>query len=86
MLAATTGIASILVFSLYLNSSAVAALYVHPQWLVAIDAVLIYWVARTLLLAHRGEMHDDPLVFATTDRISLVCAAIVLFVMALASV
>lgn len=86
MLAATTGIASILTFTLYLNSSAVAALYVHPQWLVAIDVVLIYWVARTLLLAHRGEMHDDPLVFATTDRVSLACAAVVLFVMALASV
>ncbi len=86
MLAATTGIASILVFTLYLNSRAVAALYVHPQWLVAIDVVLIYWVARTLLLAHRGEMHDDPLVFATTDRVSLACAAVVLFVMAVASV
>jgi 4-hydroxybenzoate polyprenyltransferase/beta-phosphoglucomutase-like phosphatase (HAD superfamily) len=86
MLAATTGMASILVFTLYLSSKTVASLYVHPQWLVAVDVVLIYWVARTLLLAHRGEMHDDPLVFATTDRISLACAAVVLFVMALASV
>jgi 4-hydroxybenzoate polyprenyltransferase len=86
ILAAATGIASILIFTLYLNSGVVAALYVHPRWLSAIDVVLIYWVARTLLLAHRGDMNDDPLVFATTDRISLACAAIVLFVMALASV
>jgi 4-hydroxybenzoate polyprenyltransferase len=86
ILAAATGIASILIFTLYLNSGVVAALYVHPRWLSAIDIVLIYWVARTLLLAHRGDMNDDPLVFATTDRISLACAAIVLFVMALASV
>jgi 4-hydroxybenzoate polyprenyltransferase len=86
ILAAATGIASILIFTLYLNSGVVAALYIHPRWLSAIDVVLIYWVARTLLLAHRGDMNDDPLVFATTDRISLACAAIVLFVMALASV
>ena len=86
ILASATGVASILIFTLYLNSKAVIALYGHPEFLSAIDVVLIYWVARTLLLAHRGEMNDDPLVFATTDRVSLACAAIVLFVMALASV
>jgi len=33
--------------------------------------ILLYWVSRVLILTHRGEMHDDPVVFAARDRASL---------------
>jgi 4-hydroxybenzoate polyprenyltransferase len=36
-----------------------------------IPVLLLYWVSRVWLKAHRGEMHDDPLIFAVTDKISL---------------
>jgi len=33
--------------------------------------VLAYWISRTIMLANRGEMHDDPIVFAFGDPASL---------------
>ncbi|CTP87562.1 hypothetical protein XTALMG727_2074 [Xanthomonas translucens pv. arrhenatheri LMG 727] len=39
-------------------------------WLVC--PVLLYWVSRVWVIAHRGDMHDDPIVFAATDRVSQV--------------
>jgi len=86
VMAAVTGIASIVVFMLYLNSQTVARLYAHPHWLALIGVVLVYWIGRILLLMHRGDMDDDPLVFATRDRVSLISMVLVLAVMAAASV
>ena len=31
----------------------------------------LYWITRIWVKAHRGEMEDDPVVFAMTDRLSL---------------
>ena len=42
----------------------------------AIPLILLYWVSRIMILTHRGEMHDDPVLFAAKDRVSLVCAAL----------
>jgi 4-hydroxybenzoate polyprenyltransferase len=44
--------------------------------------MLLYWISRMWIVAHRGNMHDDPIVFAATDRGSQVvislCVLIVL--------
>ncbi|MGH6995549.1 MAG: hypothetical protein ACREES_07610, partial [Stellaceae bacterium] len=53
------------------------ALYRSPEYLWAICLVLFYWISRVLLLTHRGEMHDDPVVFAATDPKSLICGVLV---------
>jgi hypothetical protein len=42
------------------------------------SAVLLFWITRTIMLAHRGGMHDDPIVYAVKDRTSQLCAAIIL--------
>jgi 4-hydroxybenzoate polyprenyltransferase len=73
-MAAASGYISILILALYFNSEAVLVLYSHPGRLWIICVILLFWVSRTLLLTHRGEMHDDPVVFATMDRVSLVAA------------
>jgi 4-hydroxybenzoate polyprenyltransferase len=70
-LAAASGYCSVLVLALYFNSPEVHALYSHPGRLWLVCPPMIYWVSRLLLLAHRGELHDDPVVFAVTDRVSL---------------
>jgi hypothetical protein len=36
---------------------------------------LILWLCRVWLLASRGELNEDPLVFALTDRASLLIGA-----------
>lgn len=72
----STGLASgqlsILTLSLYLNDPAVAQRYAHPYGLWLLCPLLLYWLVRIWLKAHRGELHDDPVVFAATDRISQV--------------
>ena len=75
-MAAASGYLAVLVLALYFNSPAVGALYAKPHRLWLICVVVLYWVSRMLMKAHRAEMHDDPLVFAVHDRASLVCGAI----------
>jgi 4-hydroxybenzoate polyprenyltransferase len=82
-MAAGTGYVAIMIFALYINSPAVEALYRSPRYLWAIGLVLFYWISRVLLLTHRGEMHDDPVVFAATDLKSLVCGVLVIVIGAL---
>lgn len=65
-----------LVLALYINSPDVHALYGHPGLLWGVGILLLHWVARVVMLAHRGELHDDPLVFAATDRHSLATVAL----------
>ncbi len=75
-LAGASGFVSVLVLALYIASPDVDRLYPHPQVLWAIGILLLYWVSRVLMLAHRGEVHDDPVVFAVKDRVSLMIAAL----------
>lgn len=71
MLGITSGYAAVVVLSLYLNSDAVLALYRAPEVVWGAVPVMLFWVSWMWLQAHRGEMHDDPLVFAVKDRASL---------------
>ncbi len=73
----TAGYLAVLVFCLYIESSAVAVVYARPKLLWAICPVLLYWISRVWFLTNRGEMDDDPVKFAITDRWSWVCAAAV---------
>jgi 4-hydroxybenzoate polyprenyltransferase len=70
-LGTASGYLSVLVLALYINSAASLALYTHPAVLWLLAPVLLYWISRVWLLAGRGAMHDDPVVFALTDRVSL---------------
>lgn len=71
MLGITSGYASILVLALYLNSEAVLQLYKIPEFVWGAVPVMLFWVSWMWMRAHRGEMHDDPLVFAVKDKASL---------------
>lgn len=65
-----SGYLSVLVLALYINSEAVTALYRDALGLWLLGPVLLYWITRVWILAHRGELHDDPIVFAATDPVS----------------
>ena len=71
-----SGYLAVLVLALYINSDRVAALYVNPVALWLICPLLLYWLTRLWFLARRRQLHHDPLVFALTDRISLLTGAI----------
>lgn len=70
-LAAAAGFNAVVVLALYISSASVQELYSRPEVLWLICPVLAYWIARALMLAHRREMDDDPVVFALKDRLSL---------------
>jgi 4-hydroxybenzoate polyprenyltransferase len=72
-MALTSGYLAVLVMALYINVPEVQALYTRPEFLWGICPVLLYWISRVVLWAHRGEMPDDPVVFAMRDRTSLQC-------------
>jgi 4-hydroxybenzoate polyprenyltransferase/phosphoserine phosphatase len=63
--------ASVVIFALYINGHDVAVLYHHPARMWLITPLLILWLSRVWLLASRGELNEDPVVFALTDRLSL---------------
>lgn len=69
-LGGASGYISVLVLALYINESTSAVLYYTPEWLWLTLPLLLFWLSRVWLLAHRGEMHDDPIVFALRDGIS----------------
>jgi hypothetical protein len=46
---------------------------------------LLYWVGYLWLIAHRGKMHRDPLVFALRDGTSRVLILLMLVTVLLAS-
>jgi len=71
-LGGASGYLSVLVLALYIDSAASAALYRYPQWLWLMCPLLLYWISRVWIIAHRGAMHDDTVVFAVTDNVSRV--------------
>lgn len=69
-LGVTAGYASAVVLALYLNSENVLVLYQWPEAMWGAVPVLLFWISWIWMQAHRGRMHDDPLVFAVKDRAS----------------
>ena len=68
-----SGYLSVLVMALYVNSDQVKILYSHPSALWGVCIILFYWITRAELLTNRGQMHDDPIIFAVRDRVSHSC-------------
>jgi 4-hydroxybenzoate polyprenyltransferase len=80
------GLVSIVIMLLYMtNEAAPSGFYRQPAWLYLIPAVVTLWMMRVWLLSNRMELHDDPVVFALRDRLSLALglAAAIAFYLAL---
>lgn len=65
---------AVVVFSLYVQSRDVRVLYSSPEWLLLLCPIVLYWLGRTWLLAHRGELKEDPVTLAIRDRVSYAVA------------
>jgi 4-hydroxybenzoate polyprenyltransferase len=70
-LGAASGLMAVLVLALYIHDPATNSIYPSPLFLWAVPPLLLYWVSRLWMKAHRGEIHDDPVVFAARDWQSL---------------
>lgn len=81
-LGGSAGYISVLVLALYINSPEVKGLYSRPELMWPACMVMLYWVSRIWIIAHRGGMDDDPIVFALKDKSSIVCGGLIgLFMM-----
>jgi 4-hydroxybenzoate polyprenyltransferase/phosphoserine phosphatase len=76
LLGVASGFAAVLILALYLDSTTVHSLYKSPQIVWGAVPVMLYWISWIWLKAHRGEMHDDPLVFAMREPESLIAGAL----------
>jgi 4-hydroxybenzoate polyprenyltransferase len=73
---AASGYLSVMVLALYIQDQNTTALYRHPQVIWLACPLLLYWISWIWMLTHRGEMYDDPVVFAVRDRRSLMVGAL----------
>ncbi|HEY3697826.1 MAG TPA: UbiA family prenyltransferase [Spongiibacteraceae bacterium] len=79
-LGAASGYLSVMVLALYIQDQSISHLYSHPRFIWLACPLLLFWVSRTWMLTHRGQMHDDPVVFAVKDRVSLLTGALMVLV------
>ena len=85
-LGGSAGFTGVLVLALYIQDARTASLYATSQFIWLACPILLYWISRAWLIAHRCQMHDDPIVFALKDRVSWVVAALFALVFVLAKV
>ena len=80
-LAAASGFNAVTIFCLYISSDTVRHMYSRPILLWFICPILMYWLGRALVMAHRRNMDDDPLVFALKDWNSRIAFAMILAIL-----
>jgi 4-hydroxybenzoate polyprenyltransferase len=85
-LGGSSGFIAVLVLALYIQDGQAAHLYATPQLIWLACPVMLFWISRAWLIAHRGRMHDDPIVFALKDKVSWGVGAFMVGVLALARV
>ncbi len=71
-----TAFVAVLIFMLYFNSQNVLELYAHPAWLLGILPLLVFWLGRLWTLTFRGQVNEDPVLYVSKDRVSLVVFAL----------
>lgn len=81
MFGTVSGYLSVLVLALYVSGPDVQRLYTQPYKLWLVCLFVLYWISRVWLLAQRGELHDDPIVFAIRDKVSYIVGALCAVVM-----
>ena len=79
-LGVTSGYISALVLALYVQSEDIVSLYAQPLAIWLVLPILLFWVSWVWLKAERGEMHDDPIVFAASDKASIVVTVLTVVV------
>jgi 4-hydroxybenzoate polyprenyltransferase/phosphoserine phosphatase len=76
----TSGYLAVLVFALYINEPEIARKYGAPWLLWGVCPLLLFWISRVVVIASRGDMQDDPLVWALQNRTSRKVIALVMVI------
>jgi 4-hydroxybenzoate polyprenyltransferase len=76
---------SVTVYAIFIGSPEVKQAYSNSQVLWLITPILIYWLARMMLLAHRNKITVDPVLFALRDLHSWACGLAIAILLLLAA-
>ena len=68
-----SGLISILVICLYIESQQALTLYSQSKILWFIPIILLYWVLETLFKVERDKIDDDPVKYALKSKTSYTC-------------
>jgi len=74
----SAGYVAILIIALYISSPDIMRLYATPEALWGVCATLLYWINYVVMMTHRGQMHDDPILFAIKNRTSHICFLLII--------
>lgn len=79
-----SALSAVVVFGLFISAPETQTRYATPQllWLAAIG--LTYWLGRLWIKTSRGEMHDDPVVYAIKDFGSRTTVSCIIFIVLIA--
>lgn len=77
-LAGASALCSVAIFVRYIGSPEVSGNFQHPRVLWLIVPLMVYWLIRLILLANRGKINQDPMVYTVRDRISQLCCLAVI--------
>jgi 4-hydroxybenzoate polyprenyltransferase/phosphoserine phosphatase len=75
-LGSSSGLVSVLILAMYTQAETVPALYGSPEWLWLAPPLMLYWSARLWMKTVRGEVDEDPVLFAARDWQSIVVVAL----------
>jgi 4-hydroxybenzoate polyprenyltransferase/phosphoserine phosphatase len=76
-MAVSAGYVGVLVLALYIDEPEVQDRFGSHRMFWGVCALLIFWISRLVLVANRGEMDDDPLIWAMKDPVSRATGVIV---------
>jgi hypothetical protein len=79
-----SGYLSVLVLALYIQDGKTIIMYKHHELIWLACPIFLFWISRMWMIAHRGQMHDDPVLFSIKDHISLISGGIfaIIFILA----
>jgi 4-hydroxybenzoate polyprenyltransferase len=80
----SSGLLAGLVLALYVNEAGLERIYPRPHMLWGVCPLFVYWIIRTWLIAHRGNMTEDPILFAFRDRVSYIVGFLIVVAVLLA--
>jgi 4-hydroxybenzoate polyprenyltransferase len=83
-LGASSGYLSVMVLALYIQDKTTITLYRNPEIIWIAVPLLLFWISRIWMLTHRGQMHEDPVLFAIKDKASLIVGVLFALIFMLA--
>ena len=81
-----SGYISVLVVIFHIFTEATQEYYSQPEILLGACPIIVYWITRMILLAHRGQMHHDPILFSFRDNPSRLSAVLIILITIVAKV